>query len=1146
MEQTEIIMIIILIVAIVAGGLIMMDDSCPDSGIRITKSCKCGEEECPVGNTCNDTAEGKKCIHPTDDPNMRTQMGIPSVSQESQQESGSEALCEDIDCGNGRCSQGKCICNPGYTGSHCLMSTMDWTRISQDDGGSKVTEINGQKYCADNYYSDLTVEGGNCELCPSSSLSGDNLRSKAPNNGKWADCRCENINGLNMSYVNKDTKECVTCPQEEGSSLENPSKIVPLDIRPLGDETDCRCNNDAGWYENSEGGCMQCPPNSTMNTLTKECDCITGYDKDDNGNCNISEEFRRYINKCGIYEFELESGNKKLVDGLPVLSGLISPDFDDNTSELLFDDTTNHGVAATWFKHHANNSQFSFTESGTCKYKGESGQLSTCGEPGGEGQHFDDNCNKCKDGKTLVWDAVNGFNCKDNVCDASQGSSAVDNIQKCFVDENIIPSSDRNFIEQNGLAGNGICSSSDPNNSLGGNMCSTNLLNISGDDGQGNAMALPGSDNLRLSNWENLSDISKPQYSANRYELEENTDKIVCRINPEIQGVDHEGNDVKRCLEKNNICERFNVDETGQFRENICKNNSKCVNINVPPYFDCVDPFKQEPATSVTTDPDTEYYKDGTYNKCPANFIDENSNIVSLTPEQARQRAANGEPVIRNYGKLCHLTSAINNSPSGKGVCGWGYMQENDNGSKRLKKHDDFIGGIEMTPQGPMETHYMRDGDHSIFNLPITADEYQSYSWNNYQCDCTNANKKGKFHRHYDVPSLDTNTFCFGPTNDSDIGVAMDTDNTGDAPVHMTWQKIFQPRFDFRGNRLSTQDNNDIENTLITQRDDSNRDIFPNSINNLSYYLECGTKEFTNTADSTDGYNTGHFFHFDQAFTDSGDQGDAIGSPLCIPCSDSGQDQLRGHNQIKIKKWLGWNPDNTGLDDESHDSLENYTQFLQQHIEQTGSNEFLSSIASMDLDQPINTQHQNRVCKPAYPNYYGTLTKGDTESESVGGEKARGNQNKDKKPVLNGDILRKKDNIDALNCPPENSLQWAPVNFWLRSTQNCNLRNSEGLIDDRYLNINSIGTGGSGNARRTLVHGQNLDWGSGNQNDDEARSSFNTFQTAANNIGCSNVYSFKGEELKRVSDVNGIMNESDYIGATGNANYHCHWSNVYP
>ena len=60
------------------------------------------------------------------------------------------------------------------------------------------------------------------------------------------------------------------------------------------------------------------------------------------------------------------------------------------------------------------------------------------------------------------------------------------------------------FIEQNGLPGNGICAPSDPNNPLAGNMCSTNLLNISGVDGQGNAMTLPGSDNLRISNWEKL------------------------------------------------------------------------------------------------------------------------------------------------------------------------------------------------------------------------------------------------------------------------------------------------------------------------------------------------------------------------------------------------------------------------------------------------------------------------------------------------------------------------------------------------------------------------------------------------------------------------------------------------------------------
>ena len=127
MDQTQLLMIVILIIAIVAGGIIMLDDSCPDSGIRISKSCKCGEEECPVGNTCNDTAEGKKCVHPTEDPVLQAQLGI---NPDTPQQTGSEALCENVDCGeNGRCFQGDCICNPGFSGSNCGLSTMDWTRF---------------------------------------------------------------------------------------------------------------------------------------------------------------------------------------------------------------------------------------------------------------------------------------------------------------------------------------------------------------------------------------------------------------------------------------------------------------------------------------------------------------------------------------------------------------------------------------------------------------------------------------------------------------------------------------------------------------------------------------------------------------------------------------------------------------------------------------------------------------------------------------------------------------------------------------------------------------------------------------------------------------------------------------------------------
>ena len=94
---------------------------------------------------------------------------------------------------------------------------------------------------------------------------------------------------------------------------------------------------------------------------------------------------------------------------------------------------------------------------------------------------------------------------------------------------------------------------------------------------------------------------------------------------------------------------------------------------------------------------------------------------------------------------------------------------------------------------------------------------------------------------------------------------------------------------------------------------------FPNSINNLSWYLDCGSLNFDKL--NSAGYNTGHFYHFDEAFTDSGDAGLAVGAPLCVPCSENNLDNLRGNNQINVKSWLGWNPDNSNLNDGSHDVI---------------------------------------------------------------------------------------------------------------------------------------------------------------------------------------------------------------------------------
>ena len=67
----------------------------------------------------------------------------------------------------------------------------------------------------------------------------------------------------------------------------------------------------------------------------------------------------------------------------------------------------------------------------------------------------------------------------------------------------------------------------------------------------------------------------------------------------------------------------------------------------------------------------------------------------------------------------------------------------------------------------------MDQGPNSIFNLPITENDDNTYAWSRYQCDCSSAEQKGKFHRPYTGATLDTHSFCFGPTNDSDIQTAM-------------------------------------------------------------------------------------------------------------------------------------------------------------------------------------------------------------------------------------------------------------------------------------------------------------------------------------------------------------------------------------
>ena len=196
--------------------------------------------------------------------------------------------------------------------------------------------------------------------------------------------------------------------------------------------------------------------------------------------------------------------------------------------------------------------------------------------------------------------------------------------------------------------------------------------------------------------------------------------------------------------------------------------------------------------------------------------------------------------MVRTYGRLCHLTSAIDNTPTGAGVCGWGYMKEDENGALRLKNNDDFIGGTHMSSQGPTPNHVMEQGPNSIFNLPISENDELTYAWGRYQCDCSYADNNGKFHRPYTGQTLDTTSFCFGPVNDSSTELSMSNTPAGGESVHIPWESIYQPRYDYLGNQLSNNIER-VENILLNNErmddsgqtyDESKGPVFPNSINN--------------------------------------------------------------------------------------------------------------------------------------------------------------------------------------------------------------------------------------------------------------------------------------------------------------------------
>ena len=207
---------------------------------------------------------------------------------------------------------------------------------------------------------------------------------------------------------------------------------------------------------------------------------------------------------------------------------------------------------------------------------------------------------------------------------------------------------------------------------------------------------------------------------------------------------------------------------------------------------------------------------------------------------------------------------------------------------------------------------------------------------------------------------------------------------------------------------------------------------FPNSINNLSAFLDCSKEDFDNT-NTADDYMTGNFFYFDRFGTDVG----TGHPPQCLQCSDK-ESGLEGYNQIH-KKWLGWDPQNTGDDPTDFNTWK--ANWLNAGL---NDNQSIVPKAKINVAEPSSSGYQENICGKAYPGYAGTVYEGDTKQTSVGGEKINGGE---RRPVPKGDtdnpfvkrkqaVIDKAKTLNRITCPDNVSINWSPEKFWFSSDQN--------------------------------------------------------------------------------------------------------------
>ena len=646
----------------------------------VTSECKCGESKCDAGKYCSDN----NCL-----------------------DSAPESVdpCEGVDCGeNGTCVNGSCNCNDGYSGSSCETQLEACT--IEADCSNRASAVSGYKgdcdcTCNDHFHGESCLEtdpvnfgdvspdlvetgetgdlqcvagtyedvvNTTCSLCPSDGFS-TSPKSIAGRNKTVLDCRCSDVNGVNNYYYDMTSGNCQKCPtdMDNTGAVDDFSRIVSSindsDNPITGTVDDCKCSLNTGWHEttdsNGDRSCVKCQGNSTWDPIQRICVCDEGYLLQGEGTSAVCQPDTRCLNACGIYDVQTDAqGEVYDSNGLKVVNGLKGGSFQidhENSSDILMSD----GKYGETFKR-TNQFQCSVEAgAGKCYFKKDSSSArQACGS---STSGWMEDCSRCKEGFKLTFNNLLGFDCLPDICGDGTNIGCFDQTEY----NSVIHQDDKDWTTRNVSAGS-LCRSSDPNEPLSSNVCDVTSLNTERNSGT----------------------PSEYRFTENRFTNTGGTTKIKCGISGNVR---EDG----KCVHVEDFC-------AAHVNDNLCKNGSKCVNLDIEPKYDCIDPANID-----------------TYNRAPG------PNEYNPCPRST------GDDGKEYLGYQCHIPNSD--------ICLKGEMT--DAGKKRLKKQNDMYGGIETNKIDTLmyDSTYSGSDDKKITKVMGTNDTDAT----NYECDCAQSEGEG-------------------------------------------------------------------------------------------------------------------------------------------------------------------------------------------------------------------------------------------------------------------------------------------------------------------------------------------------------------------------------------------------------------------